>query len=83
MANSAPSSEASPCAAAPACASTLAIFTPPRSHVKLASVWASDPAWILMALNPVETSFARALTWFHTLPAISRSAQEANSALVP
>ena len=36
-----------------------------------------------MALNPVETSFARALTWFHTLPAISRSAQEANSALVP
>lgn len=83
MANSAPSSEASPCSPAPACASTLAIFTPPRSHVKLASVWASDPAWILMAENPVETSFARALTWLHTSPAISRSAQEANSALVP
>lgn len=83
MANSAPSREASPCSPAPASASTLAIFTPPRCQEKLASSWESDPVLILKAVNPVETSPARARTLSQVPPIISRSAQEAKSALVP
>ena len=83
MSNLAPSSVASPCAAAPALESCLASLSPPLRHEKLMSTCVAGPVLMEKVSNPVETSPARAFTLAHVSPRSSDLAHFSNWGSVP